>query len=80
MRWRMWWRGSRGGTVSRENKKKVQIMDANISTGLDKEYGFVESKKLAERDSAAAIINPDSYRVFAEMSMSPETKWNAPAG
>ena len=59
--------------------KKVQNKDANMSIGLDIEYGFVKSKKLAEDDSKSAVKNPDSYRIFAEMSMSPNAKWNAPA-
>ena len=76
----MWSQGPKEGIVSRKNKIKVKNINTNVRTGLDIQYGFVESKKLAEGNTAAAVINPDSYRVFAEMSMSPETKWNAPAG
>lgn len=40
-------------------------------------YGFDKCVNLADKNQAAALINPDNYRIFAEMSMSPATRWVA---
>ncbi|RYP75285.1 hypothetical protein DL769_003840 [Monosporascus sp. CRB-8-3] len=40
--------------------------------------GFKAAIKLARDDQPAALTNPDTYRIFAEMSMSPSTKWGQP--
>ncbi|KAI1375972.1 hypothetical protein F4677DRAFT_91869 [Hypoxylon crocopeplum] len=44
---------------------------------LDEAAGFNQCLDLAIRDQSTALTNPDNYRVFAEMSMSPSTKWGA---
>ncbi|KAK0099299.1 hypothetical protein ONS96_008530 [Cadophora gregata f. sp. sojae] len=43
----------------------------------DMNYGYTKCVNLADKDQAAALINPDNYRLFAEMSMSPKTEWVA---
>ncbi|KAI0154609.1 hypothetical protein GGR57DRAFT_512117 [Xylariaceae sp. FL1272] len=40
--------------------------------------GFNEAVSLANGDQERALKNPDNYRLFAEMSSSPLTKWEAP--
>ncbi|KAH6886289.1 hypothetical protein B0T10DRAFT_550072 [Thelonectria olida] len=44
----------------------------------DPATGFQEGNELAKKDLAAALINPDTYRVFSEISMSPNTRWGMP--
>ncbi|KAL4947909.1 hypothetical protein BDW69DRAFT_189757 [Aspergillus filifer] len=41
-------------------------------------YGASRAMYLATHDQQAALVNPDNYRIFAEMSMSPKTAWQAP--
>jgi hypothetical protein len=50
---------------------------AYTRTGADVAYAFNECVNLANTEPATSLINPDNYRVFAEMSMSPVTKWTA---
>lgn len=45
-------------------------------SGKDKAYGFKECAKLAKDSQETALTNPDTYRVFSEMSMAKtDTKW-----
>lgn len=41
-------------------------------------YGFNRCGLLAEKAQSQALVNPDGYRIFAEMSMSSGTRWGAP--
>ncbi|KAF4470858.1 hypothetical protein FALBO_2230 [Fusarium albosuccineum] len=41
-------------------------------------YGFNRCYYLAMTEPKIALMNPDNYRVFAEMCMSPATRWVAP--
>lgn len=41
-------------------------------------YGFNRCALLAEKSQAQALVNPDGYRIFAEMSMSSATRWGSP--
>jgi hypothetical protein len=41
-------------------------------------YGFTRAAWLAKNDQEDAQRNPDNYRIFAEMGMSPGTRWGAP--
>ncbi|KAI1778975.1 hypothetical protein F4818DRAFT_437776 [Hypoxylon cercidicola] len=45
------------------------------TTYTDQAYAFNKCFELGKSNQAAALINPENYRVFAEMSMSPKTKW-----
>ncbi|KAI5457549.1 hypothetical protein BGZ63DRAFT_394954, partial [Mariannaea sp. PMI_226] len=45
---------------------------------LDPAVGFILAVDLGKEDVNRALINPDSYRLFAEMSMSPDTEWGIP--
>lgn len=42
-------------------------------------YGVSKCMYLAKNQQAAALVNPDNYRIFAEMSMSPKTVWQPPS-
>ncbi|KPM46356.1 hypothetical protein AK830_g185 [Neonectria ditissima] len=44
----------------------------------DPGVGFKLATKLAKDSQTTALINPDTYRIFAEMSMSPATRWGMP--
>ncbi|KAI1760930.1 hypothetical protein GGR53DRAFT_525566 [Hypoxylon sp. FL1150] len=46
-------------------------------TYRDHEYEFNRCLDLARTRRQDALINPDNYRIYAEMSMSPETRWGA---
>lgn len=52
--------------------------NAYTLTGDDPAGGFSSCVNLAKTNLLRALINPDNYRVFAEMSMSPSTSWRAP--
>ncbi|PMD33048.1 hypothetical protein L207DRAFT_590119 [Hyaloscypha variabilis F] len=43
----------------------------------DQASGFNQCVSLAKSKPDQALINPDSYRIFAEMNMSPATEWRA---
>ncbi|RDW92916.1 uncharacterized protein DSM5745_00238 [Aspergillus mulundensis] len=45
-------------------------------------YGFDKCMILATKSPQQALVNPDNYRIFAEMCMSPKTEWQPaePAG
>jgi hypothetical protein len=69
-------------TVSREKKSVKERSHAYMRTGSDGpqeslSYGFNKCVELAKDNPANALINPDNYRLFAEMSMSPATVWTA---
>lgn len=50
---------------------------STLFTGMA--YAYVRTFLLATKEQAKAFINPDNYRVFAEMSMAhPKTRWAAP--
>ncbi|KAL5325218.1 hypothetical protein ACEPPN_006342 [Leptodophora sp. 'Broadleaf-Isolate-01'] len=46
----------------------------------DPAIGFDKCVSMARKAQAAALINQDNYRIFAELSMSPQTKWVAKPG
>jgi hypothetical protein len=64
--------------VSRDNKNAKERPHVYTRTGADTGTLFNQCLNLADTNPAAAAINPDNYRIFAEMSMSPVTKWKAP--
>lgn len=41
-------------------------------------YGFNRCAALAKTSQSKALVNPDGYRIFAEMCMSSDTRWGAP--
>jgi hypothetical protein len=41
-------------------------------------YGFTRAAWLSFNDQSVAVNNPDNYRIFAEMAMSPTTRWGSP--
>ncbi|KAM0312530.1 hypothetical protein ACHAPQ_012215, partial [Fusarium lateritium] len=43
-------------------------------------YNYNPCYWLAMEDPVAAILNPDNYRILAEMLMSPLTSWAPPTG
>jgi hypothetical protein len=73
-------------TVSKEKKSFKERPQVYTRTGSDKtnptditgNYGFVKCVALAKTLAPNTNTNPDNYRVFAEMSMSPATEWRAP--
>ena len=64
--------------VSRDNKDVKDWPHAYTRTGADTGTLFNQCLNLANTNPAGALINPDNYRIFAEMSLSPATKWKAP--
>lgn len=50
-------------------------MVANAQIDQDVASGFNQCSDKAANNRDAAANNPDNYRVFAEMSMSPATRW-----
>jgi hypothetical protein len=41
-------------------------------------YNYIGAHAIAKSGTLLFLLNPDNYRVFAEMSMSPGTKWGPP--
>jgi hypothetical protein len=52
-----------------------QTSPGSIGTGRNT-YGVNPCMALADTNQASALLNPDNYRIFAEMSMSPGTRWS----
>ncbi|PVH84027.1 hypothetical protein DL98DRAFT_528877 [Cadophora sp. DSE1049] len=64
------------GTLVHEMVHVVgQSRNKNYDDGEPLRYGFNLCTDLANTDQNKALILPDNYRIFAEMSMSPATKW-----
>ncbi|RYP81601.1 hypothetical protein DL770_005852 [Monosporascus sp. CRB-9-2] len=66
------------GTLVHEMTHVVGRVRDNQKYQDDNRVGFKAAVKLAQDDQPAALTNPDTYRIFAEMSMSPSTKWGQP--
>ncbi|KAH8765138.1 hypothetical protein BGZ57DRAFT_857273 [Hyaloscypha finlandica] len=67
---------SLSGTLVHEMVHVVgRSRNTNYDDGQPPRYGFNLCTDLANTDQNKALIMPDNYRIFAEMSMSPATKW-----
>ncbi|KAE9365572.1 hypothetical protein N431DRAFT_518986 [Stipitochalara longipes BDJ] len=51
---------------------------ARGQTWIDDSYYFDECVNLAQTRPADTLKNPDNFRIFSDMSMSPTTEWKAP--
>ncbi|KAI1320667.1 hypothetical protein F5Y16DRAFT_82452 [Xylariaceae sp. FL0255] len=52
--------------------------DSSLFGDNNAAYGFNRCALLATKAQSQAFVNPDGYRIFAEMCMSPNTRWGAP--
>jgi hypothetical protein len=52
--------------------------DSDIFPDGNAAYGFNRCALLSQKYQSKALINPDGYRIFAEMCMSSATSWGMP--
>jgi hypothetical protein len=86
MKWSTWLAYLETKTVSKEKQSLKERPQVHTRTGSDKtnpndiegNYGFLKCVALARTLAPNTNKNPDNYRIFAEMSMSPATEWRAP--
>jgi hypothetical protein len=72
---------SAAGTVVHE---MIHVLDRTTYTDQEDKwgvvcYGFQRCAALATDVQDAAAVNPDNYSIFAEMCMSPKTRWALPS-
>jgi hypothetical protein len=64
-------------TGTYQDQGNDQVGD-NIFPDSNAAYGFNRCALLAQTHQSNALVNPDGYRIFAEMCMSSNTRWGMP--